>query len=240
MALALGLGLVATGCGAFSEPASKPAVAPFRPLAELPTQPAREGEEGSVSAEVTGRVALRARPGGKVLARLGRRTEFGSRRVFAVARTRGDWLGVRTTERQKRLGWIHASRVRLGHVTESLTIDLSERELTLRRGRRTVMRTPVAIGRPGTPTPLGRFAVTDRLAIRDPGSPYGCCALALTARQPNIPQGWIGGDRIAIHATGDEWSIGRPASLGCLRVESRAMKRLMRLVPLATPVDIRR
>lgn len=32
-------------------------------------------------------------------------------------------------------------------------------------------------------------------------SPYGCCVLALTGRQPNVPQGWKGGNRLAIHGT---------------------------------------
>ena len=38
--------------------------------------------------------------------------------------------------------------------------------------------------RPSTPTPTGRFAVTDKLADARAASPYGCCILALSGRQP--------------------------------------------------------
>ena len=44
---------------------------------------------------------------------------------------------------------------------------------------------------------------------------YGCCALATTARQINLPSGWLGGDRIAFHGTSGE--IGAEISHGCIR-----------------------
>ena len=77
----------------------------------------------------------------------------------------------------------------------------------------------VAIGRPGNPTPKGRFSVTDKLRVTDPGSPYGCCVLALTGHQTHLPPSWPGGDRLAVHATKELSSIGKPASLGCMRVD---------------------
>ncbi|MGH2897756.1 MAG: L,D-transpeptidase, partial [Solirubrobacteraceae bacterium] len=85
----------------------------------------------------------------------------------------------------------------------------------------------------------GRFAVTDSLRIGRAGGPYGCCALALTGRQPNIPQGWTGGDRIAIHGTTNEASIGTPASSGCLRASEVDMRWLLVRIPLGAPVSIR-
>jgi L,D-transpeptidase catalytic domain len=47
----------------------------------------------------------------------------------------------------------------------------------------------VAIGTPDAPTPTGRFAVTDRLVTNDPGGPYGCCILALSAHALRATQG---------------------------------------------------
>jgi len=103
-----------------------------------------------------------------------------------------------------------------------------------------VRRFPVAVGSPSTPTPTGRFAVTDKLLTGDASSPYGCCILALSGRQPRTPQGWGGGDRLAIHATPLEETIGTAASLGCLRAAGRVMRRLVATVPLGTVVTIRR
>ena len=86
----------------------------------------------------------------------------------------------------------------------------------------------VAVGRPGTETPTGRFAVTDKLRPGDPASPYGCCLLALSGHQTKLIAGWPGGDRLAIHATPSLWTVGKAASLGCMRARPGDIRRLMR------------
>ena len=176
-----------------------------------------------------------------MLARLGVRTEFGSPRVLAVHGRRGRWLRVLAAERPNgRHGWVDRRAVRLGATAVSIRVDRSARRLAVLAGRRVLRRARVAVGRPGTPTPLGRFAVTDRLRATRPGSPYGCCAIALSGHQPKLLPGWPGGDRLAIHATPATWTIGRAASLGCLRAHEPAMRALMRLVPLGAPVFVSR
>jgi lipoprotein-anchoring transpeptidase ErfK/SrfK len=97
----------------------------------------------------------------------------------------------------------------------------------------------VAIGRPGSETPTGRFAVTDKLRGGSYGPYYGCCILALNAHQPKLPVGWQGGNRIAIHGTNSPGTIGAPASAGCLRAADSDLELLMRRVPLGTPVFIK-
>jgi lipoprotein-anchoring transpeptidase ErfK/SrfK len=96
----------------------------------------------------------------------------------------------------------------------------------------------VGVGAPSTPTPTGRFAVTDGLRAAA-GSPYGCCILALSGHQPHVPQGWAGGDRLAIHGTSDPATIGAAASLGCLHATDADLRRLMRIVSLGSIVTIR-
>jgi lipoprotein-anchoring transpeptidase ErfK/SrfK len=98
----------------------------------------------------------------------------------------------------------------------------------------------VAIGRPGSPSPTGRFAVTDKLAGSSYGPYYGCCILALSAHQPNTPPGWPGGDRMAIHGTNAPGTIGAAASAGCLRGSDADLRTLIRRVPVGTPIFIRR
>jgi lipoprotein-anchoring transpeptidase ErfK/SrfK len=102
-----------------------------------------------------------------------------------------------------------------------------------------VARFPTAIGQPTSPTPTGRFAVTDKLLTQGGASPYGCCILATSAHQRSTPQGWGGGDRIAMHATDQPDSIGSAVSLGCMRAPENVMRRLVRVVPLGTLVTIR-
>ena len=95
-----------------------------------------------------------------------------------------------------------------------------------------------AIGSPGHTTPLGRFSVTDKLNVTDDDSPYGCCVLALTGHQTRLPQGWPGGDRLAVHATRDLSGLGKRVSLGCMRTDPRDTKWMMKRVPLGTPVFV--
>jgi lipoprotein-anchoring transpeptidase ErfK/SrfK len=188
-------------------------------------------------------VELRSRPGGPVVASVGSATEFGSPTTLAVARRSGDWLGVTATELpNNELGWVKArdpdvaqSRTRL-----SIHADLSERTVRLMSGRRVVHRATVAIGRPGSTTPTGRFAITDKIAGSRFGPYYGCCILALSGKQPNLPPGWTGGNRLAIHGTDDLGSVGQASSAGCLRARDEDLRPLMRRVPLGTPVFIRR
>ena len=123
-------------------------------------------------------------------------------------------------------------------MTWSLNADLSKRKLEVRHNGKTVRTMSIGVGRTDHPTPQGRFAVTDKLRVSDPGSPYGCCVLALTGHQTRLPQGWPGGDRLAVHATRDLSGLGKRVSLGCMRTDPRDTKWMMKRVPLGTPVFI--
>jgi hypothetical protein len=183
-------------------------------------------------------VALRARPSGRILARVGARTEFGSPQTLAVAFRKGDWLAVRSPALgNKQLGWVRAAPLRLLRRPVELQVDLSRRELSVRAEHGVERRISVAIGAPDTPTPPGEYYVTDKLPGAEYGSYYGCCILALSGRQPNLPQGWSGGDRLAIHgAPTSTW--GQAVSNGCLHADEPDLRYLMKTVPLGTVVEI--
>lgn len=160
-----------------------------------------------------------------------------------VATKRGRWLGV--TEPgvgANRLVWLDASShaLRFARTDIELEVDLSSRTLSVRRKDLPLRRMRVAVGRYGSNTPSGLFAVTDKLE-GDAFSPvYGCCILALSAVQPNLPGGWRGGNRIAIHGTQRPGELGRAVSAGCLHAGASDLRYLMRVVPLGTPIHIRR
>jgi hypothetical protein len=228
------------GCGSDPRPQQAAAATATPHFSPQPDRdPAPEGRW--MTARVTRRVVMRSAPGGRRLEALKPRTEFGSRKVLSVVARRAGWLKVVTPELANgRPGWVRESKVRLRAVDVSIHVDRSARRLTVRRASRIVRRLPIAVGRPGTETPLGRFAVTDKLRPDDPTSPYGCCAIALTGHQPRLLPGWPGGDRLAIHATPQVETVGTAASLGCLRGRTSDIRRLMRTVPLGAPVLIRR
>jgi hypothetical protein len=187
-------------------------------------------------------VALHSRPDGPVVARVGSTTQFGSRHALGVVARDGRWLGV--TEAGvggNRTVWVDAGDGGLAYARTrlELVVDLSSRTLVLRRGGAAVRRLSVGVGRPGSPTPTGRFAVTDKLDGPAYSAFYGCCILALSATQPNLPAGWTGGNRIAIHGTPSPSDFGRAVSAGCVHAGDWDLRYLMRVVPLGTPVVIR-
>jgi hypothetical protein len=188
------------------------------------------------------RIPLRERPGGRVLARVGDHTDFGSATTLSVVERRGRWASVPATVLGNgRLGWVDTADPALARrtTTVALVVRLGRRQLELRSRGRVVRTVPVAVGKPGTSTPRGRFAVTDKMRGGRFGPYYGCCILALTGHQPRVPSGWTGGDRLAIHGTNAPASIGTASSAGCLRAAEADLVALMRTVPAGAPVVIR-
>jgi len=234
----------ATGCGSSSSSGAAPTSSALRqaPAGQRATAPQplalRTPSGEDIGAKVTSDALLRSSPGGRTVATVTPRTEFGSPRILAVVRRKPGWLGVIAPELPNgRIGWIAQRRAQLVSEPVRVRIDLGERRLTVLRRGRAVLRMPVGVGAPGTPTPTGRFAVTDGLRT-SPGSVYGCCILALSAHQPHIAQGWTGGDRIAVHGTTAPSTIGEATSHGCLHASDADLRRLLRLATLGARVQI--
>jgi hypothetical protein len=191
------------------------------------------------TAFVTGRTKLYKEPGGDVRITVSPKTEWGSPRIFGVVRRRGDWVSVQAPELGNgELAWLPVEKARLDCVRWALHADLSRRELSVERDGEVVRNFTVAIGRRRNPTPEGRFTVTDKLRVTDSGSPYGCCVLAVTGHQERLPASWPGGDRLAVHATRELSSIGKPTSLGCMRVTSTQARWLIENIPLGAPLFV--
>jgi lipoprotein-anchoring transpeptidase ErfK/SrfK len=94
------------------------------------------------------------------------------------------------------------------------------------------------VGKPSTPTPVGRFFVEETLQLNDQavGAPY---ALALSARS-NVLQEFDGGPgQIALHGTNNVGGIlGTAASHGCIRLATSAVTWLAFRTGPGTPVTI--
>jgi lipoprotein-anchoring transpeptidase ErfK/SrfK len=219
-----------------SEPAQ--GVAPAPPIEPAPAR-AQHADNPYVEVRRGAEVAIHRAPGGRVVAGAEDRTDFGSPTVFSVDDVRGRWLGVPTPELPNgSLGWVRADpdKITGGYTDFRIAVDLSGHEAQLWRGDRLVRSWRVTVGAPGSPTPTGTFAVTD--LFRGGINPvYGCCAVALSATQPNLPTGWSGGDRIAFHGT--DGPLGVDASTGCIRSRDDDVRALVETVPLGTPVRIR-
>jgi lipoprotein-anchoring transpeptidase ErfK/SrfK len=139
---------------------------------------------------------------------------------------------------RRALGWIPLRGLRTERTRVSVRVDLSRHLLVVVRGGEVVLRARAATGAPSSPTPPGRYFVTDRVAFPR-GHVYGTFAFGLSGVQPMLPAGWSGGDQLAIHGTDEPWTIGRSVSAGCLRVSEPVLRRLRPLLRLGTPVIVR-
>jgi hypothetical protein len=211
---------------------------PAAPAAARPADP-HEAATVLLRVRLGQRVRLQSRPGGPTVARYGARTEFGSRTVLTVLRRRGDWVQVSSAVLGGRRAWLRVDRrVARRHTRWRLEADVSGRTLTVIHDGIVVRTFGVGVGARGSPTPVGRFQLTDKLRGAQYGAAYGCCILALSTDQPRPPPGWRGMARMAVHGTNAPATIGRAASAGCVHARATALRWIMRKVPLGTPVVI--
>lgn len=186
-------------------------------------------------------VRLHKRPGGRTVAIYGSRTEFGSRTVLTVLARRGAWAQVSASVLGGKRAWLRIDhRVARRATRWEMRADISARTLTVIHDGRVLHTYTVAVGARISPTPVGRFQVTDKLKGPKYGASYGCCIVALSTDQPHPPPGWTGMARMAVHGTNVDATVGDPVSAGCLHAHAAAMRWIMRHVPNGTPVVIAR
>lgn len=184
---------------------------------------------------------VRAVPRGRIMGSLPTGTPLGTPTwLWAVATSRdGRWARVVLPWTPNgRTGWVTLRGRREIHTGIWVQADLSRRRVMLMRGSHVLHSFVAAVGASDSPTPIGRFSVTDPISTGDPSGPYGWYAFGLSGHQPNLPPGWGGGDQLAIHGTNDPASLGTPASAGCLRVSAAALGVLKRALRPGTPVVI--
>ena len=180
-------------------------------------------------------------PDGTVLAKtLSARTDYDLPRTVLVTEQQSNWLKVlRPIRPNHSEGWIKADGVTISEVDYRITIARGAHQLTLFRNDQPILQTPVVVGKPQTPTPLGLFYVTDPIDLqRNPNGAYGAYALGLSGYSEVLLSFNGGPGQIAIHGTPDPSQVGKDLSNGCIRVPNDAVVQIARVVPLGTPVDI--
>jgi lipoprotein-anchoring transpeptidase ErfK/SrfK len=169
------------------------------------------------------------------------RKDFRLQIVLAVAQARGPharWVKLSLPGRPNGgRGWVPRAAVELHRVQRSIVIHRAARVLEVRRisDGKVLLRAPVAVGKPGAETPLGRDYYVDARFV--PRNPFlGSFALE-TSAYSRLSE-WPGGGVVGIHGTDLPQLIGQAVSHGCIRMVNRDVERLHRLAPLGTPIDI--
>jgi lipoprotein-anchoring transpeptidase ErfK/SrfK len=190
--------------------------------------------------------ALAQPGGGRTVMKVSPLAEWGGGEVqYLVLRSAvvdgSRWFRVRLPERPNNAaGWISADVTRVTTTPWRIVISTAAARLTLERADRRVVSFPAVVGKPGTPTPHGLFAVDE--PIRQPaGSELGPWALFLTAHSRVLDDYGGGPGRIAIHGRAGPLladPLGTAASHGCIRIPNARVRRLARIAVNGTPVEI--
>jgi lipoprotein-anchoring transpeptidase ErfK/SrfK len=162
-----------------------------------------------------------------------------------VLRRRGDWLQIPTTLPRRSRAWIRRSVQRPLQRTRLLVrVDLSERTVVVTHGARLLMRAPVGVGAPRSPSPVGATSISERIRVTPVGElsahAYGPVVVALRMWQLTPSPGFPFGGMMAFHGSRDRAAVGTASSAGCFRMRDADARRLARLVRAGTPVIIRR
>jgi lipoprotein-anchoring transpeptidase ErfK/SrfK len=156
------------------------------------------------------------------------------------------WLQVRLPWRPNHAsGWIDAAKVSVEPTPWRIDISRRLRTLTVYRAGARIRRFRVVVGKPATPTPVGRFAVTWAMRWR-PDDFLGSWVLELTSHSTVLKR-YDGGDGVvAIHGRGGASfrdPLGSARSHGCIRLSNDAIDWLVRRIGAnrlpGTPVNVR-
>jgi lipoprotein-anchoring transpeptidase ErfK/SrfK len=152
---------------------------------------------------------------------------------------RGGWLQVQLPIRPNgSTGWVRASQVALSSTEDRVDVYLAAHRLVASDESRQLVETLVAVGKTATPTPGGRYYITELLRPPDPDGAYGPYAFGLSGYSANLRQFAGGPGEIGMHGTNQPQLLGHDVSHGCIRMSNAAVTKLAHLVPLGTPVYI--
>jgi lipoprotein-anchoring transpeptidase ErfK/SrfK len=179
-------------------------------------------------------------PNGAPVTSFSAKTEYLQPRTLLVTERQGDWLKALLPMRPNQSeGWVRANDVTVSGNPFLITVDLTARELVFLKDGQEILRTNIVGGAPRTPTPLGRYYITDPVDLRSrPGGAYGAYALGISGYSEVLFEFNGGPGQIAIHGTNQPELIGQDVSNGCIRVTNDVIVEIATQAPLGTPVII--
>ena len=135
-------------------------------------------------------------------------------------------------------GWIDRTKVKLGSHEYRIIVALSAHKLIAMKGVDTVLDTSIGVGKGQTPTPDGVYYITELLKPPKADSVYGTYAYGLSGFSEVLKKFGGGDGQVGIHGTNDPSSIGKDVSSGCIRLNNADIEKLVKFLPLGTPVEV--
>jgi lipoprotein-anchoring transpeptidase ErfK/SrfK len=169
------------------------------------------------------------------------RPDFRKMEILAVGSTTAPngtpWYRIEVPRRPNQTyGWIPASAVDLKPTVAQIVVDVGNRTIDVFRHGKHKLHAKVAVGKPGTETPLGKYYVAATFVPEN--DPFlGVYALETSAYSKLTE--WPGGGVVGIHGTNAPELLGQAVSHGCVRVSNATASALKRLTPIGTPILIK-
>ena len=160
--------------------------------------------------------------------------------VFLVKQLGNPWLNVFLPVRPNgSTGWIRRADVKLLQHDWRVVVELTGHRITVFQGADVFLQEPVAVGKQDTPTPGGVYYIKELLKPPNPNTVYGPYAYGLSGFS-NVLTTFNGGEGvIGIHGNNDASVLGHDVSHGCIRMSNPGIEKLVAVLPLGVPVEIK-
>lgn len=159
--------------------------------------------------------------------------------VVEVLENQGDWMKVSITARPNHTtGWIKADDVTIAATDFHMELDLSTFHLKVFQGAVVFIETDVVIGKDSTPTPLGRFFVTEKIKNPSDTGIYGAWILPINGYSEVLDTFDNGLPQVAFHGTNQPELVRTKSSNGCVRIPNDVVVKIAGAIPAGTPIDI--
>lgn len=195
-----------------------------------------------VAEAIGGSVDVFAEPGIEITHTLANPVPSGGPLVFVVDELGAEgWHRVLLPVRPNgATGWVKGNEVRLTRHNYRILVELDEFRLTAFDHEVPFFEATVGVAAENTPTPGGRYYITELIQPLYPNSIYGAFAYGLSGYSEVLEEFAGGPGQLGLHGTNDPETLGTRVSSGCIRLHNDDITFLVsgEGIPLGTPVEV--
>ena len=178
-------------------------------------------------------------PDGTITHRMANPTPTNGPLIFLTTQNTTDWHEVLLPVRPNgSLGWVRGNSVDLATHNYRIRVDLADFRLRVLERNVVIFDTVAGVASNNSPTPGGRYYLTELLAPTAPDTVYGSFAYGLSGFSETFETFNGGPGQLGIHGTNSPETLGSAVSAGCIRLHNDDVARLVTYLPLGVPVDV--
>lgn len=198
-----------------------------------------EIDRSIVATAIVPTISVFAAPDGEVIHEMDNPTPTNGPLVFLTTTNTARWHEVLLPVRPNgSLGWVKDEEVSLAAHNYRIRADLDDFRLRVLERGVTIFDTVAGVASDNSPTPGGRYYLTELIAPPEPDTVYGSFAYGLSGFSETFETFNGGPGQLGIHGTNSPETLGTAVSAGCIRLHNDDVARLVTFLPLGVPVDV--